>query len=96
MRPQIQAASAVAEPVGASPAAAVAEPAPELPEEMPDAMIRPYSPPDWKAVFGDQEEDAAERDADNGEDAADERPSEEPDTVEAEAAARAEFVLSRR
>ena len=77
--------SAVAEPVGASPPAAVAEPTPELPEEMPDAMIRPYSPPDWKAVFGDQEEDAAERHADDGEDAADERPSEEPDTVEAEA-----------
>lgn len=81
----IQASSAVAESVEASPPAAVAEPMPELPEEMPDAMIRPFSPPDWKAVFGDQEEDAAERDADNGEDAAQERPSEEPDTVEAEA-----------
>jgi hypothetical protein len=66
-------------------AAAAPTPSPELPEETPDATISPYSPPDWKTVFGDHEEAAADHSSE--EEREHEAPSTEPsDPVEVEAA----------
>src|SRR5262245_59296244 len=69
-----------AEPAEANQPVTVAEAPAEMPGKMPDQTISPYSPPDWKAVFGDHEEVATEDEIEH-EDASDE-PSEQ---VEAEA-----------
>jgi hypothetical protein len=54
-----------ADPVEASEPVSRAEATPDSPDAMGEATLSPYSPPDWKAVFGDHEETAAERDADD-------------------------------
>jgi hypothetical protein len=65
--------------------AAAPAPSPELPEETPKATISPYSPPDWKTVFGDHEEAAADHSSEKErEDEA--APKEPSDPAEVEAA----------